>query len=337
MLHAMRKRVLLPSPLIHPSGEAILEAEVDVLRAAELGPDGITEVLPTVHGIYNRADAADIAAAESLEVAASGGSGVDFIDIAAATRHGVLVVNAAGAQNVSVAEHAVGLLLALVKRIAISDRMLRSGAFPERSEYRGDGWPLGFPRELHGRTLGVLGYGAIGREMARMCGAAFSMPVVAYDPFVDPATATGPAELVGSLDELLARAEVLSMHLPLSDETRGIIGAEELARLPEAAYLLNMSRGGTVDESALVDALRSGRLAGAGLDVFTEEPLAVDSPLRSLDNVVLTPHIGGWTAESLPRLAQTTAREILTVLRGERPTRLVNPEAWPAFLARRSG
>jgi D-3-phosphoglycerate dehydrogenase len=160
---------------------------------------------------------------------------------------------------------------------------------------------------------------------------------VAYDPFVDPATATGPAELVGSLDELLARAEVLSMHLPLSDETRGIIGAEELARLPEAAYLLNMSRGGTVDESALVDALRSGRLAGAGLDVFTEEPLAVDSPLRSLDNVVLTPHIGGWTAESLPRLAQTTAREILTVLRGERPTRLVNPEAWPAFLARRSG
>lgn len=323
--------------MIHPSGEALLEAEVDVLRAAELGPDGVAEVLPTVHGIYNKADAADIAAADSLEVAASGGSGVDWIDIAAATARGVLVVNAAGAQSVSVAEHAVGLLLALVKRIAVSDRMLRAGAFPDRREYTGDGWPLGFPRELHGRTLGVLGYGAIGREMARMCNAAFSMPVVAYDPFVDAATATGPAELVGSLDELLGRAEVLSMHLPLTDETRGIIGAEQLARLPQGGYLLNMSRGGTVDESALIDALRSGHLAGAGLDVFTEEPLATDSPLRSLDNVVLTPHIGGWTAESLPRLSQTTALEILAALRGERPQRLVNPEAWPAFLARRSG
>ncbi len=331
----MRKRVLLPSPLIHPSGETLLEAEVEVLRAGDLGPDGVAEILPTVHGIYNRADAATLDAATSLVVAASGGSGVDFIDIAAATARGVLVVNAAGAQNVSVAEHAIGLLLALVKRIAVSDRLLRQGEFPDRSRYRGDGWPLGFPREISGRTLGVLGYGAIGREMARMCSTAFSMPVVAYDPFVDPATATGPAEMVGTLDELLARAEVLSMHLPLSDETRGIIRAAELARLPEGAYLLNMSRGGTVDEPALIDALRSGPLAGAGLDVFTEEPLAIDSPLRSLDNVVLTPHIGGWTAEALPRLAQTTAREILMVLRGERPTRLVNPEAWPAFVARR--
>lgn len=333
---AGRKRVLLPVPMLHPDGEALLASGCDVLRAADLGPDGVRDALPTVHGIYQVVRPADLAAAVALEVVGGGGSGVENIDLAACSARGILVVNAAGAQNHSVAEHAIGLLLAVVKRIAVSDRLLRAGRFPDRREYAGDGWPLGIPHELHGKVLGVVGFGAVGRELARACGAAFAMRVVAYDPYADRAAAAAlGAELLDDLDAVLATADVVSLHLPLTDETAGLVDAGRLARMAPHAVLLNLARGGVVDEDALVAALRAGAIAGAGLDVFADEPFAPGHPLTTLDNVVLTPHIAGWTAEAMPRLAVTTATGMLAALRGERPERLVNPEAWDAFVARR--
>lgn len=330
------KRVLLPSPMVDPAGEALLGRVVEVVRGGALDEAERDRVLPTVHGIYGRATAAEIEAATSLEVIGSGGSGVDGIDVGAATEHGVLVVNAAGAQASAVAEHAIGLMLALGKRIAASDRLLRrERRFPDRREYLGDAWPVGAPRELHGRTLGLVGLGEVGRELARACRTAFAMDVLAFDPYVERADAAAAgAELVDGLDDLLAHSHVVSLHVPLTPETRHLLGERELRRMRADAYLVNLARGGVVDDAALVRALREGWIAGAGLDVFDPEPLPADHPLFELENVVLTPHIGGWTAESLPRLACTTANEMLAALRGERPARLVNPQAWPAFVAR---
>ena len=241
---------------------------------------------------------------------------------------GVLVVNAAGAQHAAVAEHGIGLMLSLAKRIAYSDRIFHAEKrFVGREHFMGDGWP-GWAHELSGSTVGIVGFGFIGRDLARKCRLGFDMTVLTYDPFFDPDEAQRMgARPIGSLAELLPQCDYVTLHVPLTESTRHLFGEDELRAMKPTAYLINLARGGIVDEDALIRALTEGWIAGAGLDVFAEEPGPDGHPLYGLDNVVCTAHIGGWVVEAVPRLSAVMAREMLTVLRGERPWRVVNPEA----------
>jgi D-3-phosphoglycerate dehydrogenase len=281
------------------------------------------------------------ARAPRLEVVGFPGSGFESIDTAAATRAGIAVVYAAGSQYAAVAEHALGLMLSLAKRIGFADRYMHAARrFQPRELYTGDGWP-GFPHEIDRKTVVILGFGFIGRDLARKCRAAFDMPVLAYDPYFDPVEAERQGVRLSrrrsELRDLIAQGDFVVLCLPLGAETRHIVGEEELRAMKPGAYLVNVSRGGTVDDAALVRALREGWIAGAGIDVFDPEPATDDHPFFSMENTVVTPHIGGWVREAMPRLVATTAREMLAALRGERPLRLANPEVWDAPQRRARG
>jgi D-3-phosphoglycerate dehydrogenase / 2-oxoglutarate reductase len=228
-----------------------------------------------------------------LRVVVKYGSGMDNIDLAAAEALGVRVSSTPGANARSVAELAVALLLALARNVTLHDRSVRAGS-----------WTRVTGSELAGKRLGIVGYGAIGREVARIA-QGLGLEVVAHDPLLEKAD----VPLI-PLDELYTTSDAVSLHLPLTAETRGLVGVEELAAMKPTAFLLNTARGGLVDEEALADALRSGRLAGAALDGFAEEPLG-DSPLRELDNVVLSPHAGAATHEAVLRTAARAVDQLL--------------------------
>jgi phosphoglycerate dehydrogenase-like enzyme len=332
----MRKRVLLSSPMFDPAGEELLRKEVDLLDGSRLAPAERDAALAGAHGLYapGPVGAALIARAPRLEVIGFPGSGFEAIDTAAATRAGVAVVYAAGSQYAAVAEHALGLMLSLAKRIGFADRRMHAEKrFPPREAYSGEGWP-GFPHEIDRKTVLILGFGFIGRDLARKCRVAFDMGVLAYDPYFDPMEAERQGVRLSrrrsELRQLIAQADFVVLCLPLGAETRHIVGEDELRAMKPGAYLINVSRGGTVDEAALIRALQQGRIAGAGIDVFDPEPASDGHPFFSMENVVVTPHIGGWVREALPRLVTNTAREMLAALRGERPLRLANPEVWDA-------
>ena len=320
--------------MLDASGLELLRQEVDVVAGWELTPAERGEALAAAHGLAPSGSSRDLAAGTRLEVVASYGSGYETIDVDAATRAGILVVNAAGSQYSAVAEHGVGLMLAFAKRIAWCDRVLHGEQrFPSRESFTGAGWP-GWPSQLRGKTLGIVGLGFIGRDLAEKCRLAFDMRVLAHSPRCDPEEAARQRVELTSLEDLLERSDYVCLCVPLTADTTGMIGREQLARMKPGAVLVNLSRGPTVDTGALVDALRGGPLAGAALDVFDPEPLPAGHPLYALDNVVMTPHLGGWVRESMPELARTAARELLRALRGDRPFRLVNPEAWPGRGAR---
>lgn len=317
----MRKRVLVTEQ-IHPSGLRRLAEEVEVVT-----PDGagLEALVGNVHGLVvriARIDAALLERAACLEVIGKHGIGVDNIDVAAATRRGIPIVFTPGTNDQAVAEHALMLMLMLAKRVQETSRALREGRF---AAVRGE--PTGV--ELRGRTLGLIGVGRIGGRLATMCRQAFDMRVLAYDPYVGPErAATLGVELVDELPRLLEAADFVSVHTPLTPETRGLIGAPELARMKPTAYLVSCARGGIVDEAALLAALRAGQIAGAGLDVFEKEPPDPTHPLFHPDNVVATPHVAGGTADALEAVALLVAEEVLAVLRGERPRHLVNPAVY---------
>jgi D-3-phosphoglycerate dehydrogenase len=271
--------------------------------------------------------------APGLEVVFVPSAGTDVIDVAAATERGIAVVNAAGNNYVSVSEHAVGLMLSLTRLIARTDR----AAHAEQRQV--STMALGVsPGIVHGKTVGVIGFGFIGREVARICTTAFGMRALAYDPYANPIEAERlGVELVDDLDALLGRSDVVSVHSPLTAATRNLVGPEQFAAMKPTAVLLNTSRGGTVDTEALVAALQEARIAGAGLDVTEPEPLPEGHPLYSMDNVVLTPHSGGSAPEMIARAGAMSATDTVRALRGDRPTNLVNPDVWPAFSARVGG
>jgi phosphoglycerate dehydrogenase-like enzyme len=327
-----RKRVLLVAPMLDPAGEEILRDEVEVIRGWDFDPAERAAVLAGAHGLGGGGSTEDIARGAQLEVIASYGSGVEHIDVESATRAGIMVINAAGSQYAAVAEHGVGLMLAFAKRIAYADRLMHNERrFPARQTFSGNGWP-GWPTQLKGKTLGVIGFGFVGRDLAEKCRLAFDMRVLVFSPRCDPEEAARQrVTLVEELNELLTRSDYVSLAVPLTPETTGMMGSEQLAAMKPGAVLVNLSRGPTVDTEALVEAIRSGHLAGAALDVFEPEPLPIGHPLFEMDNVILTPHIGGWVIDAFPALARTAAREMLAALRGQRPWRLVNPEVWPTW------
>ena len=244
------------------------------------------------------------------------GIGVDMIDLDAATECGIMVCNTATYCLDEVSNHAMGLLL-----------MLNRGLLQDIDAIRSGGWsrPAGAapPRRLHGQRLGLVGLGNIGKLVARKA-RGFGLDVVAYDPYLRREQSEVDGTALVDLDELLMSADIVSVHCPLNESTRHLLGARELGLMQASAFLINTSRGPVVDQAALTDALAGHRLAGAGLDVFETEPLPSDDPLRALDNVILTPHSASWSVESSAECRRVALEHVVTVLRGGVPTDVVN-------------
>jgi D-3-phosphoglycerate dehydrogenase / 2-oxoglutarate reductase len=321
------KRVLLPGP-ISPVAERLLRADVELIEAQDLGPDDLQRALGGVEGIYVQAPAVLtaewIGLAPRLEVIGTAGSGTNRIDMDAATAHGIPVVHAAGAAYRSVAEHAVGLMISLSKRIAYYDRW-----FHTRKEWPPPS-PGGYGNQLHGKTIGIVGLGYIGRDLAHKCGAGFGMRVVAFDPYfqVNEARRLG-IDLRRDLDAILPECDFLAITCPLNAETQDLLRDRHLRLMKSSAYVIVSSRGGVVNERDLVAALQNGVIAGAGIDTWDPEPAPPNHPLFDMDNVVLTRHTGGGTVEDLELIADAVARGVLEALRGERPDHIANPKVWP--------
>lgn len=309
---------------IHPDGRALLEQEVRVLVCDEQTEEPFVGAAAGAAGILfrvkPRCTASLMAACSSLRVVGRHGAGLDTVDVPAATRLGVAVVHAPGANSQAVAEHTLMLMLCCAKRTRLVDRWTRDAKWIARG---------GGNTELAGKTLGIVGIGNIGRRVARLA-AAFGMRVLAYDKYVpDDEVQRRGAEPTASLEALLPQVDYLTCHTPLTDETRGMIGDRTLGLLKRGAIFVNTSRGPVQQEPALFEALTRGHLAAAGLDVFEEEPSPRDNPLFNLDNVVVSSHVAGVTEEANRAMAMQVAGEMLRVLRGERPDVLVNPDVWP--------
>jgi D-3-phosphoglycerate dehydrogenase len=266
-----------------------------------------------------------LARTPQLICVSTNGAGYDTVDVAACTRAGVLVVNQSGANARSVAEHTLSLILAVYKRICESDRLLRASRGYRREELMG--------REIAGRTLGLIGIGNIGRLVAPLA-AAFGMEVIATDPYLDEAEIAARGAAKVEFDELLARSDFVSLHCPRDRSTLGMMNAGAFARMKPGAVFITTARGGIHDETALAEALQSGHLAGAGLDVWDVEPPPLEHPLLKLRNVVATFHTAGVTHEARANVANYASEQLIGVLRGGRPPRLINPEAWPAYAER---
>jgi phosphoglycerate dehydrogenase-like enzyme/NAD(P)-dependent dehydrogenase (short-subunit alcohol dehydrogenase family) len=335
-----RKRVFVrPGDTAMDRGVAkVLEAAEDVEIVSGRDEKDLDAALSGLAAIYaagpRRIDRATIAAAPQLEVVFVQGSGFEQVDVEAATEHGVACVNSAGVNAAAVADEAVGLMLSLAMQIGYVDRFMhREG----RWIAFGDLAPSGHhPRMISGKTAGVVGFGFVGREIARRCSEGFRMRVLAFDPFFDPAEAERlGVEPVETLEELLPQVDFLSLNVPLTAATEGLIGAAELRAMKREAILVNTGRGATVDTDALVEALREGRIAGAGLDVVEPEPLPDGHPLFGLENVVLSPHISGGADDAMEALGVASATEALRVLRGRPSHRVLNREALPRLAERR--
>jgi D-3-phosphoglycerate dehydrogenase / 2-oxoglutarate reductase len=315
-------RILVADQLAE-SGVAALAADHEVDVKTGLGKDELLAVAPGYDAIVVRSattiDADVIAAATRLKVVGRAGVGLDNVDVEAATRHGVVVLNAPQSNIISAAEHTLALLLALARNIPQAHAALVEGRW-ERSRWNGT--------ELHGKVLGVLGLGRIGTLVAQRAHA-FGMRLVAYDPFVAPDRAGRlGVELLDTVDQVLARADFVSVHLPKTPDTVGLIGAERLRRMQPTARLLNVARGGIVDEEALAEALRTGVIAGAAIDVFATEP-TTSSPLFGLPNAIVTPHLGASTEEAQDKAGTQVAEYVSLALGGEFVPSAVNVQGGP--------
>jgi len=289
--------------------------------------DALAEADAAIPGPICRGDDAMFERSPHLRVAATFGSGIDFIDVAAATRHAVLVTNNAGTAPWGVVEHIVALMICLNKNLVAGDRALRAGPWVPPMSLMG--------HELPGRTLSIIGLGAIGKKLAQLCSSGFDMDVVAYSPRADATTAASVgARLVPTLDDALRSGDFVSLNCPVTPETYHMIGWRELSLMKRSAFLVQVARGQLIVQDDLVRALREGVIAGAGLDSYEPEPPDTSHPLFHLDNVITTPHIGGVTEETLLRVGHGTADSLVEVFEGRRPTRLANPAVWEAYQRR---
>jgi D-3-phosphoglycerate dehydrogenase / 2-oxoglutarate reductase len=261
----------------------------------------------------------------NLLCVSSSGAGYDTIDVPACTRAGILVMNQSGGNAVSVAEHTFGLMLGVSRRMLECDRRMRRDQGFSREDVMG--------HEIRGKTLGIVGIGNVGTRVAALAHA-FGMEVLATDPLLEPAEITRRGAQPVAFAELLARSDVVSLHCPRDATTLKMMNAQAFARMKRGALFITTARGGIHDEAALEAALASGHLGGAGLDVWDQEPPPLDHPLLQRDNVYATYHTAGVTHEARRNMAAIAAQQILDVLAGGRPPRLLNPQAWPAFQAR---
>ncbi|MGJ5038628.1 hydroxyacid dehydrogenase [Bradyrhizobium sp. HKCCYLRH3059] len=337
---ANSKRVFYVKYLAHPIFSELLAARPDVrldrlenesseaetapiLAAAHAYQIGAArdELAPRFH-----VDADLLRRAPNLLVVSSNGAGYDPVDVDACTGAGVLVVNQSGGNAHSVAEHTLGMMLTLSKRIIQSDRRLRRERDVNRNDLIGN--------EVQGRTIGIVGLGHVGRRVAELCRGLLGMTVLAYDPYLSPEEIAARGAEKVELDDLMRRSDFVSINCPLTRESRGMIGAREFALMQPSAYFVTTARGFVHDEEALFTALSEKRIAGAGLDVWAKEPPPPDHPLLQFDNVLASPHTAGVTREARQNMGRIAAEQLLAALDGGRPPRLINPEAWPRYSAR---
>jgi D-3-phosphoglycerate dehydrogenase len=262
----------------------------------------------------------------NLLIVSSNGAGYDPVDVEACTEAGVLVVNQSGGNAHSVAEHALGMLLTLSKRILEADRALRREANVNRNALIGT--------EAHGKTIGIVGLGNVGRRIAALCHGLLGMKVLAYDPYLTVSEMAARGGEKVELDELLSRSDYVSVSCPLTRESRGMIGQREFALMQPHAYFITTARGFIHDEAALHEALRNKLIAGAGLDVWAKEPPPPDHPLLEFDNVLASPHTAGVTREARANMGRIAAEQVLDALDGLRPPRIINPDVWPRYVRR---
>lgn len=311
-------RVLLVE-MIHPDAEAVLRDRADVVVAPDFDEQTLLRIVGDVDAIVIRArgriDEKLLAKASRLRVVARHGVGLDNVDVEACSRRGIWVVHTPLASVNAVAEHAVALMLAVAKGVVQGDQAVRAGGFVDAGRSIVN-------IELHGKTLGIVGFGRIGQKVAEVCRIAFAMPVLYADVVSHDEAARRLEASHVSLAELFTRSDIVSLHVPLTPGTRHLIDRATLGLLQPGAILVNTSRGAIVDEGALVDALRLGRLS-AGLDVFEEEPLPASHPLAGLPNVVLTPHNASHTKAALYAMSMVV-EDLLRVLEGESPKHPAN-------------
>ena len=324
-------RVLICDP-IASAGESLLRREAQVDTVNGLSKDELIDRIGAYEVVIvrskTRLDADVIRAGKRLRVVGRAGIGVDNIDVEAASRLGIVVVNAPNAPIVAAAEHTMALMLSMTRRLPAADAAVKAGQW---GQYRHVG------TELRGKTLGLIGLGQIGSAVARRA-EAMQMNVIAFDPFVGPDYAARHSASLVTLDELLAEADVVSLHAPLTSETANMINGERLEKMKPTSFLINCARGGLIDEVALCEALKKRRIAMAAIDVFVEEP-PVDSPLLNEpsihDRLVLTPHLGASTLEAQAEAAIEIAEQVLAVLRGEAASAAVNaPAIAPEMIGR---
>ncbi len=309
-------RILVAEP-IATEGVELLRASHDVDERPGLTRDELCAILPDYDALIVRSqvqvDSGLIAAGTRLVVIGRAGVGVDNVDLDAATRAGIMVVNAPTGNTIAAAEHTLALLYGVARRTAPADASVRRGEW-KRAEFTG--------LELRGRTLGIVGLGKIGQAIA-VRAIAMEMRVLAVDPFVTAEQAANHGVELVEFDEVLRRSDVLTVHVPLSRSTRNLIGRTAISKLKPGAIILNVARGGVIDEAAVAEALASGHLGGAGIDVFEHEP-PTDSPLRTAPNTLLTPHLGASTAEAQILVAEEVAAQVLDVLEGRSARYAVN-------------
>jgi D-3-phosphoglycerate dehydrogenase len=334
------KRVFYVKYLAHEIYADILRARPDV-RLDRLENESTDEVaapiLAAAH-VYQIGAARDELAphfhagrdllrrAPNLLIVSSNGAGFDPVDVEACTEAGVAVVNQSGGNANSVAEHALGMLLTLSKRILEADRALRRDPNVNRNALMGT--------EVQGKTIGIVGLGNVGRRIAELCKGLLRMNVLAYDPYLSATEMAARGGEKVELDELMRRSDYVSISCPLTKDNRNMIGARQFALMQKHAYFITTARGFIHDEAALADALRNKQIAGAGLDVWAKEPPPSDHPLLQFDNVLASPHTAGVTKEARENMGRIAAEQVLDALDGKRPPRIINPEVWPSYVKR---
>jgi D-3-phosphoglycerate dehydrogenase len=262
----------------------------------------------------------------NLLVVSTGGAGFDTVNVADCTEAGVLVVNQSGGNAEAVAAHVLAMMLALSKQIIQTNHALRRGSMHDRTAFTGS--------DVNGRTIGIVGIGNVGRRVAELCRGLFGMQVIACDPYLDEGTIAARGAVKVTLEELLRRADFVSINCPLDEGTRGMIGAKEFALMQPHAYFITTARGSIHDERALAEALGARRIAGAGIDVWDKEPPPADHALLQFDNVIASPHTAGVTREARANMGRIAAEQLIMTLDGKRPPRIVNPQVWPAYAKR---
>ncbi|MGB7242028.1 MAG: hydroxyacid dehydrogenase [Sulfitobacter sp.] len=319
--------VIFSTHALHPEVTAKLQSLGDYRVSSAPTPDAIFDESRGARIIVVRAPIAPqiITREPGLFACIRHGAGLDMIPVDVATQAGVLVANVPGANATTVAEHAIWSAMALFRRYPMVDRDLRQSGWEAGRQHSNGG------RELSGRTVGILGVGNIGRQVAAMVQHGFGCKVIAHtrspDKLPDGITPV-------SLGDLLAQSDVLVLSCPLTDQTRGIVSADAIAQMKHGAILINVSRGPVTDEEALAKALASGHLGGAAIDVFSKQPLPSDHPFLDLSNVIVTPHMAGITEESMLRMGRGVVAETTRILAGKKPENFCNPEVWDRFTKR---
>ena len=316
--------VLLPQPIEEEAHKMLEDAGLEVVVAPDPKPETVLPLMKDARAIVLRTgifiDEALIKAADDLWTISRTGGGVDNVDLKAATENGVIVTSSLGVNASTVAEHTLALILALFKQLFLMDREVRKNNFKIRYQ--------NYPQDIQGKRLGIVGFGRIGQLLAGYFYPLAQTKLLAYDPVLPETVKNSFRETVDfvGLEELLRTADVVSIHVPLNQHTRSMIAWEQLKMMKPEAYLVNVSRGGVVNEKDLIRALREGVIRGAGLDVFEHEPIEEDNPLLKMDNVILTPHTAALTDECVVRMATEAAKRVIALFNGYQPDKVANPE-----------